>query len=80
LTALSSSQPLLIAACNATNAEDREKSRTVLRTFSYQCCYEIEVVQLVVEEMWRRIDEGRDDESCGWVEIMMELGCPVLIG
>ncbi|GFZ42328.1 hypothetical protein JCM24511_00043 [Saitozyma sp. JCM 24511] len=72
--------PLLIAACNATSAEDREKSRTVLRTFSYQCCYEIEVVQLVVEEMWRRIDEGRDDESCGWVEIMMELGCPVLIG
>jgi hypothetical protein len=71
---------LLVAACSISDPADREKARTVLRSFSYQCCYEIEVLQLIVEETWRRLEEGRDDESCGWVEIMVELGCPVLLG
>ena len=48
--------------------------------FAYQCCKEIEKISQLVEEMWRRMDEGIELGFCGWMGIMVEIGIPVLLG
>ncbi|ORY28149.1 fungal-specific transcription factor domain-domain-containing protein [Naematelia encephala] len=70
--------PLVIASSVLTNPEQRDTVRGILKAFAYQCCYEIEVAQMLVEEMWKRIDESLDDEACCWREIFVEMGYPVL--
>ncbi|WWC88937.1 uncharacterized protein L201_003852 [Kwoniella dendrophila CBS 6074] len=72
--------PLIIACSTFTDSNKRDIARMQLKSFEIQCCYEIEVVQMVCEEMWTRMDEGEDEEACGWVEILLESGCPVLLG
>ncbi|WRT67525.1 uncharacterized protein IL334_004497 [Kwoniella shivajii] len=72
--------PLIIACSTLIDPTKRNTARAQLKSFVPQCCYEIEVVQMICEEMWARIDDGEDDEACGWVEIMIEAGSPVLIG
>ncbi|OCF57851.1 hypothetical protein L486_05316 [Kwoniella mangroviensis CBS 10435] len=72
--------PLIIACSTLTDPISRDSARAQLKLFVPQCCYEIEVVQMVCEEMWTRIDEGEDEQACGWVEILLESGCPVLLG
>lgn len=58
----------------------REQARKLYRSFQYQCCYEIEGTHRVVEEIWKRLDEGRDEAACDWGEVTMELGIPLLLG
>ncbi|OCF75603.1 hypothetical protein I204_02895 [Kwoniella mangroviensis CBS 8886] len=72
--------PLIIACSTLTDPISRDSARAQLKLVVPQCCYEIEVVQMVCEEMWTRIDEGEDEQACGWVEILLESGCPVLLG
>ncbi|WWC93172.1 hypothetical protein V866_000005 [Kwoniella sp. B9012] len=72
--------PLIIACSTLKDPISRDSARAQLKLFVPQCCYEIEVVQMVCEEMWTRIDEGEDEQACGWVEILLESGCPVLLG
>ncbi|WVQ80922.1 hypothetical protein IAT38_003029 [Cryptococcus sp. DSM 104549] len=72
--------PLLIAAVQLIDPEKRELARSHLKTFTYQCCCEIEVIQMVIEESWQRSDRGEDDASCGWREILYELGCSANLG
>ena len=45
-----------------------------------QCCYEIEVIQTLVELMWTRFDSGEDLEACEWSEILIDLGSSVVLG
>jgi hypothetical protein len=72
-------QPLIIAASVFTDSDRREATRQTLKAFEYQCCYEIAVAQAVIEEMWRRADEGMDDDTSHWKRCFLELGCPVLL-
>ncbi|WWC62352.1 uncharacterized protein I303_104948 [Kwoniella dejecticola CBS 10117] len=72
--------PLIVACSTLVDATNRDIARVRLKEFKFQCCYELEIVQMVCEEMWARMDEGEDDEACGWVEILLESGCPVLLG
>nr|XP_019012557.1 uncharacterized protein I206_02052 [Kwoniella pini CBS 10737]OCF51338.1 hypothetical protein I206_02052 [Kwoniella pini CBS 10737] len=72
--------PLIVACSTLVDPEKREIARLRLKEFKFQCCYELEIVQMVCEEMWVRMDEGEDDIACGWVEILLESGCPVLLG
>ncbi|WVR04486.1 hypothetical protein IAU60_001490 [Kwoniella sp. DSM 27419] len=71
----------LLVACSALLVNDqRQRARDILRWFRVQCCYEIDVLESVTEECWKRIDDGLDDEACSWREILTEMGCSVLIG
>ncbi|WVQ80951.1 hypothetical protein IAT38_003058 [Cryptococcus sp. DSM 104549] len=72
--------PLIIAAIQLTDPDMREATRAHLKTFTYQCCLELEVIQMIVEESWARSDAGADDRSCGWREIMCEMGCSANLG
>ncbi|WOO78823.1 Aspercryptin biosynthesis cluster-specific transcription regulator atnN [Vanrija pseudolonga] len=71
---------LLYASSVLLDADKRNTARSILKTFAYQCCHELEVIRLVMEEMWRRADDGYDDEACGTREIALEFGRAVLIG
>lgn len=73
-------QPLMIASSVLLTPETRTAARDLLKTFQYQCCYEAEGTLSVVEEVWRRVDEGRDEEACGVAEVMLEMGRPILLG
>lgn len=71
----------LVIACSVLlDPDKRNEARGIVKTFAYQCCHEIESSRVVIEEMWRRIDEGYDDEACNWREVLLEIGRPVLIG
>lgn len=72
--------PLIAASSVILEPAKRDVARGIIKTFAYQCCHEIESTRMVIEEMWRRIDEGYDDEACNWREITVEIGRPVLIG
>ncbi|BEI82478.1 hypothetical protein CcaverHIS002_0303460 [Cutaneotrichosporon cavernicola] len=72
--------PFSVACSVLLDPDKRETARGIIKTFAYQCCHEIESVRVLVEEMWRRIDEGYDDEACNWREVLLEIGRPVLIG
>jgi len=71
---------LLICCSVLEDPEKRNVARGIIKTFAYQCCHEIESTRTIIEEMWRRIDEGYDDEACNWREIAVEIGLSVLIG
>ncbi|WWD07857.1 hypothetical protein V865_005964 [Kwoniella europaea PYCC6329] len=71
---------LLITCTVLISPTQRQKAREVLRWFRVQCCYEIDVLESVAEECWKRIDDGLDDEACSWREILLEMGCSVLLG
>ncbi|KLT46037.1 hypothetical protein CC85DRAFT_325289 [Cutaneotrichosporon oleaginosum] len=72
--------PFAIACSVLLDPDKRDTARGIVKTFAYQCCHEIESVRVLIEEMWRRIDEGYDDEACNWREVLLEIGRPVLIG
>lgn len=70
----------LVIACSVLlDPGKRDEARGIVKTFAYQCCHEIESSRMVIEEMWRRIDEGYDDEACNWREVLLEIGRPVLL-
>ncbi|WVW78644.1 hypothetical protein I302_100604 [Kwoniella bestiolae CBS 10118] len=71
---------ILITCTALISQSQRQKAREVLRWFRVQCCYEIDVLESVAEECWKRIDDGLDDEACSWREILLEMGCSVLLG
>nr|XP_019008670.1 uncharacterized protein I206_06352 [Kwoniella pini CBS 10737]OCF47451.1 hypothetical protein I206_06352 [Kwoniella pini CBS 10737] len=71
---------LLITITALITPIQRQRAREVLRWFRVQCCYEIDVLESVAEECWKRIDDGLDDEACSWREILLEMGCTVLLG
>ncbi|WWC87076.1 uncharacterized protein L201_001962 [Kwoniella dendrophila CBS 6074] len=71
---------LIITCTVLITPEQRQRAREVLRWFRVQCCYEIDVLESVAEECWKRIDDGLDDEACSWREILLEMGCSVLLG
>nr|XP_018265513.1 uncharacterized protein I303_01879 [Kwoniella dejecticola CBS 10117]OBR87671.1 hypothetical protein I303_01879 [Kwoniella dejecticola CBS 10117] len=71
---------LLITITALISPHQRQRAREVLRWFRVQCCYEIDVLESVAEECWKRIDDGLDDEACSWREILLEMGCSVLLG
>ncbi|WRT64951.1 uncharacterized protein IL334_001892 [Kwoniella shivajii] len=71
---------LLITCTALISPLQRQRAREVLRWFRVQSCYEIDVLESVAEECWKRIDDGLDDEACSWREILLEMGCSVLLG
>lgn len=73
-------QPLVIASVRLEDNALRDKSRAIMAMFAYQCCEEIKRIAEIVEELWRRIDEGREVDFCGWMLAMVEMGRPVLLG
>ena len=70
----------MVAGCNLLSPVLRARCRELLKSFQYQCCYELEVGMRVLEEVWLRIDAGADDEACDWREVMTELGCGSFFG
>ncbi|KIR71021.1 hypothetical protein I310_05435 [Cryptococcus deuterogattii CA1014] len=72
--------PLLISCSVLLSPTHRQRAREILKSFIYQCSYEVAMVESVAEECWRRIDDGMDDEGCSWREILIEMGCAVLLG
>ncbi|EKD01466.1 hypothetical protein A1Q2_04215 [Trichosporon asahii var. asahii CBS 8904] len=71
----------LIVACSVLlDLDKRNVARGVMKTFAYQCCHELEVSREIIEEMWKRIDQGYDDESSNWREVAIEIGRPAIIG
>ncbi|WVO13608.1 hypothetical protein L204_101229 [Cryptococcus depauperatus] len=72
--------PLLIACSVLQDPEHRQRAREVLKSFIYQCSYEVVMAESVAEECWRRMDQGMDDEACSWREILIEMGCAVMLG
>ena len=75
-----SNWPLLIASSVLTSQTLREQARGILKIFAYQCCNEINVIREVMEGMWQRMDEGCDDRTCHYYEVMKEIGKPMLLG
>ncbi|KKP02380.1 hypothetical protein THAR02_05532 [Trichoderma harzianum] len=56
--------PLFVASCEATDAEDRELSRQTFAAINQrQGMANIERARCIVEEVWRRADNGEDDED-----------------
>ncbi|OWZ75527.1 hypothetical protein C366_04350 [Cryptococcus neoformans Tu401-1] len=74
------SWPLLIASSVLVEPFHRQRAREIIRSFTCQTAYETAVVEEVIEECWRRIDDGMDDEGCSWREILVEMGCAVMLG
>ncbi|WVQ76945.1 hypothetical protein IAR50_006624 [Cryptococcus sp. DSM 104548] len=72
--------PLLIACTVLYAPQQRQRAREIIKSFMYQCSYELDVVEKVSEECWRRMDEGMDDEACMWREILVEIGSAVMLG
>ncbi|ODN77401.1 hypothetical protein L202_04586 [Cryptococcus amylolentus CBS 6039] len=72
--------PLTIACSVTVDLQKRERARRVISSFIYQLSYELHALETVVEECWRRIDAGQDDEACSWRVIPVELGCAVPLG
>ncbi|WVQ75672.1 hypothetical protein IAR50_005301 [Cryptococcus sp. DSM 104548] len=72
--------PLIIACSVVVDHRKRERARHVIQSFIFQCSYELHAVETVVEECWRRIDAGHDDEACSWRVIPIEIGCAVPLG
>ncbi|KAK8866193.1 hypothetical protein IAR55_001344 [Kwoniella newhampshirensis] len=70
---------LLFACSTLDRPAQRDRARDVLKSFRYQCCYEVEVIESIIEECWKRIDDGLDEEACSWREILLEMGCSVLL-
>jgi hypothetical protein len=70
---------LIIAASVILDEGSRRSVEGLLETFEAQCCYDIQVIKLLVKEMWERIDEHADDEATSWREVLVELGFPVMI-
>ena len=70
----------MVAGCNILSPVLRARCRELLKSFQYQCCYELEVGMRVLEETWIRVDAGADQEACDWREIMVELGCTSFFG
>lgn len=71
----------LIVACSVlVDPAQRAIARGLLDLFAYQCCYELQVIRIIVEECWKRMDQGADCEGCSWWEILHEMGIPVLLG
>jgi hypothetical protein len=70
----------LIASSVIQDKDERDRVRQLFKVFAYQCCYEIEVLSRIIEAMWERMDQGRDDEATSWREVMVEIGWPVLLG
>lgn len=73
-------QPMMVASSVLLDNRIRSDARDLYKTFQYQCCFESEGTLRVVEELWKRVDEGRDEIACGWSEIMLEMGMPLLLG
>jgi hypothetical protein len=71
---------LIIASAVLTDPTLRDKSRMIMKMFAYQCCKEVERLSQLIEEIWTRLDVGREIGVCGWVEVMIEMGIPVLLG
>lgn len=71
---------MIIASSVLMTPELREQSRIVVKMFAYQCCKEIERLSQLIEEIWSRLDVGREIGVCGWVEVLIEMGLPVLLG
>lgn len=70
----------MVACCNLLSPVLRSRAREILKTFQYQCCYELEVSMKILEETWKRIDEGGDADACDWREIMIEHNCAIFFG
>jgi hypothetical protein len=73
-------QPLLIACWTLVDTTQRPVATQLLRAFSFQCCFENQALQIIVREIWRRMDTGYDHSASGWKEVMVELGMSVIIG
>ena len=54
----------------------RAIARGLLDLFAYQCCYELQVIRIIVEECWKRMDQGADREGCSWWEILPRWAFP----
>ncbi|WVQ83732.1 hypothetical protein IAT38_005876 [Cryptococcus sp. DSM 104549] len=72
--------PMIMACSVLEHPEERQRAREIFNSFIYQASFEIDMAQTVVEECWRRMDEGLDDEGCSWREILIETRRPVLLG
>ncbi|OXC63381.1 hypothetical protein AYX13_06756 [Cryptococcus neoformans] len=72
--------PLLISCSVLLSPPHRQRAREILKSFIYQCSYEVAMVESVAEECWRRTDDGVDDEGSSWREVLIEMGCAVLLG
>ena len=83
LTSMALAQPdqSLIVSCSVlVDSAQRAIARGLLDLFACQCCYELQVIWIIVEECWKRMDQGADREGCSWWEILHEMGIPVLLG
>lgn len=79
---LSPAQPIIIASSILDSSQTDLRRRTIdmFQKFSYQRCFDLLGSRTVVEEMWKRIDGGRDYDACFWVEVMSEAGQSCLLG
>lgn len=65
---------------DSSQADLRRQAIDLFQKFSYQRCFDLLGSRSVVEEMWKRIDMGRDYDACFWVEVMAETGRSCLLG
>jgi hypothetical protein len=75
-------QPLVIASSilEKSQSDARTLVTRVFQKFSFQRCFDLSGSRGIVEEMWKRIDSGRDYDACFWVEVMWETGQSFLVG
>ncbi|KAI5449603.1 hypothetical protein NCC49_004533 [Naganishia albida] len=74
--------PIIIASSifDSSQTDLRRRTTDLFQKFSYQRCFDLFGSRTVVEEMWKRIDAGRDYDACFWVEVMAETGQSCLLG
>lgn len=75
-------QPLVIASSilDKSQLDARAQVTQVFQKFSFQRCFDLFGSRGIVEEMWKRMDTGRDYDACFWVEVMWETGQGYLVG
>jgi len=68
--------PAVIAGCEVDGGA-REWLLTLLEGFKAQCCFDVETASRIIQEVWRRVDNG--EPRADWKAACADLGLKVLL-
>ncbi|KAL1413817.1 hypothetical protein Q8F55_001601 [Vanrija albida] len=71
--------PLMVACSVLEDPEQRDSARAIFKNMEYVAVFEVQSLQFVSEECWKRMADGVDDEGCRWPNVMTEAGRATLI-
>lgn len=69
----------MVACSVLEDPEQRDSARAIFKNMEYVAVFEVQSLQFVSEECWKRMADGVDDEGCRWPNVMTEAGRATLI-